>query len=194
MACLLLNQGDFGIKIPSSDNQDGVTFYNIEVHVGGVQWSVKHRYSEFAELHDVLVTEHCVEKEILPPKKLIGNKSDSFVEKRRQCLETYLNSVYSYLKKAMPREFALFLHLHVYDIFFLLQNMALQFFTESTSADSHSFDPVQVVTGLVEFFSLKLLWIFLQFFEEEWGIILYCIFTFNTSFVRIVSEFLIFFS
>lgn len=89
-----------------------------------------------------------MEKDILPPKKLIGNKNEVFVEKRRLGLEIYLNAVYNYLKKAMPRELALFLDLHVYDIFFLLQNMALQFFTEGDvllqSSKSYTFNPVQV--------------------------------------------------
>lgn len=94
------------------------------------------------------MSEHCVEKESLPPKKLIGNKSEAFIEKRRQALEIYLNSVYNYLKKTMPRELAMFLDLHVYDIFFLLQNMALQFFTEGETLlqgdKSYTFTPVQV--------------------------------------------------
>lgn len=107
-----------------------------------------HRYSEFAELHDTLTTDHCVAKEILPPKKLIGNKSESFVEKRRLGLETYLISVYNYLKKIMPRALAIFLELHVYEIFFLLQNLACQFFTEGETLlrtnNSFTFNVVQV--------------------------------------------------
>ncbi|XP_043473374.1 nischarin-like [Leptopilina heterotoma] len=148
MACLLLNQDDMHIKIPLSETVDSVTFYTIEVRIASIQWTVKHRYSEFSELNEILVSEHCVEKDILPPKKLIGNKNEVFVEKRRLGLEIYLNAVYNYLKKAMPRELALFLDLHVYDIFFLLQNMALQFFTEGDvllqSSKSYTFNPVQL--------------------------------------------------
>ena len=148
MACLLLNQDDISITIPSSTQDDSVTYYIIQVKVGSVEWTIKHRYSEFAELHETLVQEHCVEKDILPPKKLIGNKNEAFVEKRRFQLETYLNSVYCYLKKAMPRELATFLHLHIYDICFLLQNMALQFFTDNISANIYTFNPVQVIIKL----------------------------------------------
>ncbi|XP_033216816.1 nischarin-like [Belonocnema kinseyi] len=148
MACLLFNQEDVDIKIPSSETVDSVTFYTIEVRIASIKWTVKHRYSEFADLHEILVAEHCVEKDILPPKKLIGNKNEVFVEKRRVGLEVYLNAVYNYLNKAMPREFALFLDLHVYDIFFLLQNMALQFFTEGDallqSSKSYTFNPIQL--------------------------------------------------
>ncbi|XP_015121312.1 nischarin [Diachasma alloeum] len=148
MACLWLNPENMQIKIPSIETIDGITFYVIEVRIDEVVWTLKHRYNEFAELHDTLVSEHCVEKESLPPKKLIGNKSEAFIEKRRQGLEIYLNSVYNYLKKTMPRDLAMFLDLHVYDIFFLLQNMSLQFFTEGEALllgnKGYTFTPVQL--------------------------------------------------
>jgi nischarin len=110
---------------------------------------VSKRYSTFAALHEHFVSKYCVEKDILPPKKLIGNKCEVFVEKRRQSLEIYLNAIYNYLKKAMPRELALFLDLHKYDIYFLVQNMAFEFFvtgdTLLQSSTSHKFNPVQVI-------------------------------------------------
>ncbi|XP_076622249.1 nischarin [Colletes latitarsis] len=148
MACLSLNQENVHIKISSADTVDGVTYYCIEVRIASIKWTVKHRYNDFVELHDKLVLEHCVEKDILPPKKLIGNKCEAFVEKRRQSLEVYLNAVYNYLKKAMPRELAVFLDLHIYDIFFLLQSLALEFFTEGScllqKSKSYTFNPVQL--------------------------------------------------
>lgn len=153
MACLLLNQDDINIKIPRVETTDGVTYYVIEVRVATVNWSLKHRYSEFAELHEILVSEHCVDKDILPPKKLIGNKSEVFIEKRRIGLERYLSVVYYYLKKTLPREFAIFLHLHLHDIFFILQNMALEFFTQGDSllesSKSYTFTPLQVYVHLI---------------------------------------------
>lgn len=119
------------------------------------------RYNDFAELHEKLVSEHCVEKDILPPKKLIGNKCEAFVEKRRQSLEIYLNAVYNYLKKAMPRELAVFLDLHVYDIYFLLQSMALEFFTNGNTllqSSSYKFNPVQVINIIYSlyFYSMQI--------------------------------------
>lgn len=107
-----------------------------------------YRYNDFSELHDKLVSENYVKKDILPPKKLIGNKCEAFVEKRRLSLEVYLNEVYSYLKKAMPRELAVFLDMHIYDIFFLLQSMALEFFTEGENllqkSKTYKFNVIQV--------------------------------------------------
>ena len=150
MACLLSNPELINITIPTVESTDGVTYYVIEVRVADkISWNLKHRYSEFAELHDVLVSEHCVDKDILPPKKLIGNKSEAFIEKRRIGLEEYINAVYYYLKKTIPREFALFLHLHLYDIFFILQNMALEFSAQGDSilesSKSYTFTPIQVI-------------------------------------------------
>lgn len=148
MACLLSNQENVHLKIPSVDTVDGVTYYCIEVGIASIKWTVKHRYSSFATLHENFVSKYCVEKDILPPKKLIGNKCEVFVEKRRQSLEIYLNAVYNYLKKAMPRELALFLDLHEYDIYFLVQSMALEFFVTGDSllqaSTSYKFNPIQL--------------------------------------------------
>ena len=148
MACLLMNQEDVHLTVPTYQTQDGVTFYILEVRIANVKWTVKHRYNEFVELHDVLVSEHCVDKDILPPKKLIGNKTESFVEKRRVGLENYLNNVYNYLKKIMPRVFALFLELHLYEIFFILQSLSYKFFTEGEKllmgSSTFKFNPIQV--------------------------------------------------
>ncbi|KAH0557866.1 nischarin [Cotesia glomerata] len=147
MACSLLNQKNIQIKIPGYETTDNVTFYIINVSIGDVNWTLKHRYSEFVVLHDILVTEHCVEKDILPPKKIIGRKNEVFIDKRRQALEIYLNAIYNYLKKTMPREFVMFLDLHVYDIFFLLQNMAFKFFNEGPNilqVKSYTFTPIQL--------------------------------------------------
>ncbi|XP_066585903.1 nischarin-like [Prorops nasuta] len=148
MACLLQNQDNVTIKIPSTEIVDGITFYCIEVRISTITWAVKHRYSEFAELHDKLVSDYWVDKELLPPKKLIGNKNEAFIEKRRLSLEAYLTSIYNYLRKIIPRELALFLDLHIYDIFFILQSMALEFFTDGIfmlqKSKSYTFNPIQL--------------------------------------------------
>lgn len=148
MACVLMNQDDVLIKIPSHEVSDNITLYNIVIRVASVEWTVKHRYNDFLLLHETLVSEHCVEKDILPPKKLLGNRTDAFINKRRHGLEAYLNIVYNYLKKIMPKELTNFLELDVYDIFFLLQSMALNFFNNGNaillSSASYTFNPLQV--------------------------------------------------
>lgn len=91
------------VGIPSTQQCDGVTLYIINLCVGGVQWSVKQRYNAFAELHDKLVTNHGVARDLLPPKKIIGNKDPSFIEKRRCDLELYIQVQYehSWLSKTI---------------------------------------------------------------------------------------------
>ncbi|PSN50056.1 Nischarin [Blattella germanica] len=93
MACFLINRHDTEIKIPTVEKHDNVTVYVIKVRIGNVTWTVPHRYSDFVELHEKLVSDHGVAKDILPPKKVIGNREPAFIEKRRSALEIYLASL-----------------------------------------------------------------------------------------------------
>lgn len=102
--------------------------YIISMEVGPVSWKVRHRYRDFVELHEILVADHGVTKDLLPPKKVIGNRDPVFVEKRRSALEMYLASVLTFLQQTMPRELAKFLDFHKYDVLFMLQEMAISFF------------------------------------------------------------------
>lgn len=148
MACFWLHQHETSVGIPETEEIANVTFYNIEVTVGSVSWHVSRRYSEFFEMHNQLIVNHGVVKDILPPKKVIRNKCPIFIEIRRKGLEEYLQTVLMYLNRTMPKIFVEFLDFHVYDIFFLLQNLALQFFNEADSVlsttKSYTFNPLQV--------------------------------------------------
>lgn len=148
MACFLSNRHDTSITIPSAEKNDSVIVYMIKVRVGSISWTVLHRYNDFVDLHDKLVSDHGVAKDILPPKKVIGNRDPAFIEKRRGSLEVYLTSVVNFLQRAMPRELALFLDFHLYDILFLLQNLAMHFFVAGDSllqmSKSYTFTPFQV--------------------------------------------------
>lgn len=149
MACFWLNQSETTIEIPEAEEIRTVTYYKIKVNVAGIIWFISHRYSEFHELHNQLVTDHGVSKDILPPKKVIRNKSTEFIESRRQGLESYLRRVLNYLKITMPRIFVEFLDFHVYDIFFLLRSLAAHFYAEAdtilSTTESYSFTPLQVL-------------------------------------------------
>ena len=153
MACFLINRHDTEIKIPNVEKNDNVTIYLIKVRIGNVTWTVPHRYSDFVELQEKLVTDHGVAKDILPPKKVIGNREPAFIEKRRAALEVYLSSIVNFLQRAMPRELALFLDFHRYDILFLLQNLAMQFFQDGDSllqmSTSYTFTPFQVGISII---------------------------------------------
>lgn len=75
--------------------------------------------------------------------QVIGKNSPSFIEKRKKGLEIYLQDVLVHLQLTMPREFVEFLHFDEYDVIFLLQSMASQFFlygdTLISSSKMHTF-------------------------------------------------------
>lgn len=131
MACFLVHRNDTKVSIPDSETISNVVYYNIVVSVGPVHWKVRQRYNGFLELHETLVADHSVPKDMLPPKKLIGNKDPTFIESRRKGLEEYLSAIISFLQKRMPRELVLFLDFHLYDILFLLQEFAIYLFREA---------------------------------------------------------------
>jgi hypothetical protein len=148
MACFLFNKDNVFLHIPEVLDVEKITYYVIVVKVGNFSWKVKHRYSEFVTLHDKLVLDHCVTKDILPAKKLIGKRDPAFIEKRRHGLEIYLVTVVNFLKETMPRVLALFLDFHKYDILFLLQEMSSIFLKDGDSILStgkrYKFNPLQV--------------------------------------------------
>lgn len=152
MACFWIHQSETNVKIGKVEDVASVTYYRIEVEVADVKWTVAHRYSEFYELHNHLVADHGVSRDLLPPKKAIRNKSPEFIESRRKGLENYLKCMLNYLKITMPRPFVEFLDFHVYDIFFLLRNLAAHLFTEAdvvlSSSKAYTFIPLQVVKRL----------------------------------------------
>ncbi|KAF5294762.1 hypothetical protein FQA39_LY00246 [Lamprigera yunnana] len=148
MACFWLHPNGTTINIPEVEEISGVTYYKIDIKVGEVSWKVLHRYNDFYGLHNILVVDHGVSKDILPPKKVIRNKCPNFIETRREGLETYLRSVLNYLKRTMPRVFVEFLDFHICDIFFLLQNLAFRFYFEADfvlcSSKSYTFNLLQL--------------------------------------------------
>ncbi|CAG9568142.1 unnamed protein product [Danaus chrysippus] len=130
MSSFINYRNESSVNISEACLKDNITFYKILVNVGTVQWSVSHRYSDFVELHDKLVVDHGVAKDLLPPKKVIRNKTPKFVEQRREALNDYLKNVFNYLRLTMPSIFSHFLDFHLYDIFFLLQDLAKKLYLE----------------------------------------------------------------
>lgn len=71
MACFLKCQPDeTKITIPSYVDNNGITYYDIHINVGNVMWTVQHRYSEFVDLNEKLVSGHSISRDLLPPKKV----------------------------------------------------------------------------------------------------------------------------
>jgi len=129
MSCYIQYCRECSIAISNAETDtDGVTYYLIKVNVGDVTWTVQKRYKEFLELHKKLVNEHTVTKDILPGKKIIGNKEPNFIEKRRVGLEIYLQTILSFLQKSMPDELLEFLEFDKYDVILIVKKLALDFF------------------------------------------------------------------
>lgn len=149
MSSFVTYRNDSTVNIVEATTKDNVTFYQIIIKVGPVQWNVLHRYSDFVELHEKLVVDHGVAKDLLPPKKVIRNKTPKFVEQRREALNDYLKNVFKYLLLTMPSEFAHFLNFHLYDIFFVLQDLAKKLYLEGDklleNEKSHKFSLLQVI-------------------------------------------------
>uniref|UniRef100_A0A8C3AER7 Nischarin n=1 Tax=Cyclopterus lumpus TaxID=8103 RepID=A0A8C3AER7_CYCLU len=90
--------------------------YVIEVSEGDHRWTVKHRYSDFHDLHEKLTSEKKVDRGLLPPKKMLGKNSKSLVERREKELELYLQTLLLQFPQATPTPLACFLHFHLYEI------------------------------------------------------------------------------
>nr|CAI5837993.1 unnamed protein product [Callosobruchus analis] len=154
MACFWLNQAATSIEILSYTQQKEAVFYNIQVTVGDIFWVIPRRYSEFYTLHQTLVIDHGLSKDILPDKQLLHIRSPMFIETRRKGLEKYLRHALTFLQQTMPKVFVNFLDFNKYDIFFLLQDMAVKMFIETDTIlsmdKSHDFITLELF-ALTEF-------------------------------------------
>lgn len=148
MSTFINHKEDSSLSVNETCTKENVTYYKITVKVGSVQWSVFHRYSDFVELHERLVSDYAVAKELLPPKKVIRNKTAKFIEQRREALCSYLQNVFNYLRLTMPTILATFLDFHLYDIFYILQVLAKKFFLEGDklleNEKSYKFTPIEL--------------------------------------------------
>uniref|UniRef100_A0A673HLX2 Nischarin-like n=1 Tax=Sinocyclocheilus rhinocerous TaxID=307959 RepID=A0A673HLX2_9TELE len=104
------------VRIVGSELVESYTVYIIEVYVGDHSWTVKHRYSDFHDLHEKLTVEKKIDKHLLPPKKIIGKNSKSLVEKRQKELEVYLQTLLSRFPASTPKVLSNFLLFHLYEI------------------------------------------------------------------------------
>jgi len=132
MADSLAHIEDIGIFIPEAVTKDGVTKYVIQIIISHAEWTIPRRYKEFAELHEKLI-ESGVEKDSLPEKKLIGNKDPAFIKKRRKELETYLQSVFNFLKHSLPNCLITFLDFPNYDLHHILRAVSQNYFNSVES-------------------------------------------------------------
>ncbi|ELT92089.1 hypothetical protein CAPTEDRAFT_140420, partial [Capitella teleta] len=101
--------------------------YNIDVYIGLHKWSVKHRYSEFHELHEKLVSQYKINKNLLPPKKIFGKQSENFIRKRQAELELYLQNMLTHFTD-VPACLSQFLCFKEYEIHGIAQELAEELF------------------------------------------------------------------
>ncbi|XP_034388236.1 nischarin isoform X2 [Cyclopterus lumpus] len=104
------------VCVVGSELVENYTVYVIEVSEGDHRWTVKHRYSDFHDLHEKLTSEKKVDRGLLPPKKMLGKNSKSLVERREKELELYLQTLLLQFPQATPTPLACFLHFHLYEI------------------------------------------------------------------------------
>ncbi|XP_034440199.1 nischarin isoform X1 [Hippoglossus hippoglossus] len=104
------------VCVVGSELVENYTVYIIEVMDGEHRWTVKHRYSDFHDLHEKLAAEKKVDRRLLPPKKILGKNSKSLVERRQKELELYLQTLLQQFPQATPTPLASFLHFHLYEI------------------------------------------------------------------------------
>ncbi|XP_035517860.1 nischarin [Morone saxatilis] len=107
---------DRKVFVVGSELVENYTVYIIEVTDGEHKWTVKHRYSDFHDLHEKLTAEKKVDRRLLPPKKMLGKNSKSLVERRQKELELYLQTLLQQFPQATPTPLAGFLHFHLYEI------------------------------------------------------------------------------
>uniref|UniRef100_A0AAQ5ZAC5 PX domain-containing protein n=1 Tax=Amphiprion ocellaris TaxID=80972 RepID=A0AAQ5ZAC5_AMPOC len=104
------------VCVVGSELVENYTVYIIDVTDGRHRWTVKHRYSDFHDLHEKLAAEKKVDRRLLPPKKILGKNSKSLVERRQKELELYLQTLLLQFPQATPTALACFLHFHLYEI------------------------------------------------------------------------------
>ncbi|XP_061894117.1 nischarin isoform X3 [Entelurus aequoreus] len=121
-------QAERKVCVVGSELVENYTVYVIEVTDGNHRWTVKHRYSDFHDLHEKLTAENKVDRRLLPPKKILGKNSKSLVERRQKDLELYLQTLLRQFPQATPTALATFLHFHLYEINGITAALAVELF------------------------------------------------------------------
>lgn len=148
MALYVYSKSRVDVCIPFAEKEEDCTVYVIKVSVGEVWWLVKQRYKNFDSLHQQLVLNHGIRKDLLPAKKILGNKDPEFIERRRSDLEIYLKKIVQFLEKALPLEVCSFFEFEEYEVYSLVRKMAAELYlngeTKILSGQTISMNPLQV--------------------------------------------------
>uniref|UniRef100_A0A8C4PY92 PX domain-containing protein n=1 Tax=Eptatretus burgeri TaxID=7764 RepID=A0A8C4PY92_EPTBU len=137
-----------GVSVVGSELLDSYTVYIIEVTSGRHQWTVKHRYSDFRELHDKLAIKQQTLKELLPPKTVMGKNAPAVVARRAQQLQVYLRGILGQQGTCCSAPVADFLLMHVYDLVGVTTYLAEYLFNKGEEMlekdEEVSFSPLQL--------------------------------------------------
>lgn len=148
MALYVFGRTRIDVSIPFAEKGDDCMVYVIKISIGEVWWTVKHRYKEFDALHTQLVLNHGLRKDLLPAKKIIGNKDPEFIERRREDLEVYIKKIVQFLEKALPLEVCSFLEFEEYEVYSIIRKMAAEVYTTGETKlmteKSLSMNPLQL--------------------------------------------------
>lgn len=103
-------------SIPTADVKEQVVYYNIVVRGSFNEWAVAKRYSQFEEMHNMLLAEFAhttLPKGVsLPPKKMkmfVSHVTEAFIEERRVLLENYLKKLIPHKELAKSKTFVTFM-------------------------------------------------------------------------------------
>uniref|UniRef100_T1JDN5 PX domain-containing protein n=1 Tax=Strigamia maritima TaxID=126957 RepID=T1JDN5_STRMM len=110
------------ICIPSYETVENVTKYRVIVTIGKYQWTVSRRYSDFFDLNEKLLSSKSIDRFLLPPKKLFGNQTESFIKQRKADLEKYLKALF--ILDPFPQCVVPFLEFDKYEIRFIIETLA----------------------------------------------------------------------
>lgn len=134
-------------RIPRTEAGEGFTIYVIEVHVPPFTWYVKHRYSNFFDLHELLTANCHVDKNLLPPKKLFGSHSETFILKRQADLQLYLQTLIHQFD-VLPVPLANFLDFPRYEVRTIIEDLSERLFYQGdqilTENQVFQFTPLQL--------------------------------------------------
>lgn len=132
MALYVFSKTRIDVCIPFAEREEDCTVYVIKVTLGEVWWLVKRRYKNFDILHQQLVLNHGIRKDLLPAKKILGNKDPEFIERRRADLEIYLKKIVQFLEKALPLEICSFLEFEDYEVYSIVRKLAADLYADGS--------------------------------------------------------------
>jgi len=110
------NEAIKAITVPKGKVVENVVFYVVNVVGTQSSWSLSKRFSQFEELHQIMVTDYGKSLPIgtdLPPKKIklfTSHVSASFIEERRCLLEAFLRKLLSVKEVARSEPFLSFVN------------------------------------------------------------------------------------